>query len=616
MAKKPPRSAPSIPRLHYNGYYKNEGLDLLPSRNICKWSWRIILCAFLTVLFALFGSSAYAEVIRQFDIDVTLNPNCSLDVIETIKMDFESSRRHGIFRIIPIGYSRYGGNYTLDFHLLNITDENNRSLNYRNDPMLGSDVNIKIGDPNKRITGEHTYRIHYLVRRAVNFFNGAPEVYWNATGNDWPFGIEKADVRFYPPTGVSINNIKTASYVGPIGSTTPGEISKSDSYIEFKANNLKAGSGLTIVAGLPVGCVSKTPLWQEIVWFLFDWWGLLVIPLITCAWILPILLPRVTNPDGNQAIAPEWSPPKDLSPAEAGTLVDESCDMRDIVSTLVDLAARGYLQIKEIKAQNFLFFSDKDYEFIRTSSSRANDILSPHEQKFLQALFGFGTSKSSVKLSDLRDNFYTHIPDIRQAIYQSLTDKKLFVENPETVRASYSGWAIVIWAVGVLLMYFTRMLNIMPIMGGVFISGLIVFIAAQYMPARTRAGWKERAECLGFQRFVRLAEKDRIAVLAKEDPTIFGRLLPYAMVLGAADQWAEAFHGLLTEPPSWYVPYGYGTASYNFSSRNFVNDLGHGMNTMGHTFASMPASSAGSGGSGFSGGFSGGGFGGGGGGSW
>ena len=91
------------------------------------------------------------------------------------------------------------------------------------------------------------------------------------------------------------------------------------------------------------------------------------------------------------------------------------------------------------------------------------------------------------------------------------------------------------------------------------------------------------------------------------------------MVLGAADQWAEAFHSLLTEPPSWYIPYGYGSSGYTFSSRNFVHDLGNGMNTMSQTFASTPApppSSAGSGGSGFSGGFSGGGFGGGGGGSW
>jgi uncharacterized membrane protein len=120
---------------------------------------------------------------------------------------------------------------------------------------------------------------------------------------------------------------------------------------------------------------------------------------------------------------------------------------------------------------------------------------------------------------------------------------------------------------------------------------------------------------MGFARFVQLAEKERIRVLAKDDPTIFGRLLPYAMVLGVADEWADRFADLLTEPPDWYVPYGYGPG-YAFSPHHFVRDLGSGMNTMGSTFSSQPQSSGGSGGSGFSGGGSGGGFGGGGGGSW
>ena len=39
-------------------------------------------------------------------------------------------------------------------------------------------------------------------------------------------------------------------------------------------------------------------------------------------------------------------------------------------------------------------------------------------------------------------------------------------------------------------------------------------------------------------------------MMAKDDPTLFQRLLPYAVVLGVADEWAERFEGLLTEPPT------------------------------------------------------------------
>ena len=38
-----------------------------------------------------------------------------------------------------------------------------------------------------------------------------------------------------------------------------------------------------------------------------------------------------------------------MTPAELGTLIDGKPDMRDITSTIVDLAVRGYLHITETK---------------------------------------------------------------------------------------------------------------------------------------------------------------------------------------------------------------------------------------------------------------------------
>ncbi len=561
---------------------KNSTLAL-PKDPITRRLQQSTVRIFTATFFVILSSTTIvsAEVIRQFNADIKLNSDCSLDVTEVIKMDFENSKRHGIFRIIPVVYSRYGGNYTLDLQLLSVSDEHNQALSYQARRM-GSDFHIKIGEPDILITGRRIYCLHYTVRRAVNFFDSKPEVYWNATGNDWPFGIEEANVRFYPPTDIGTNEIRANCFIGQTGSTTQGQFSNRDKYILFQATNIEPGSGLTIVTQLPPNAVNKPALWQEIIWFLKDWWGLIVFPLGTGAYLIPVLLQRTRDPLGSSAIAVEWNPPKDLSPAEVGTLIDESCDMQDIISTLVDLAARGFLQIKELKSATFLFFSNTDYEFTRMNSFKDGDILLPHEQKFLNALFAH--NEASVKLSDLKEKFYVNLPYIRQAIYQSLTDKKLFFENPETVRMRWTLAAIGVGTAGILYAACLSLPNHTSIGIGLVISAAIVLIAAKFMPARTATGWKERAQCLGFQRFVRLAEKDRIAVLAKEDPTIFGRLLPFAMVLGAADQWAEAFHGLLSQPPSWYIPYGYGTADYTFSSRNFVHDLGNGMNTMAQLF--------------------------------
>jgi uncharacterized membrane protein len=95
-------------------------------------------------------------------------------------------------------------------------------------------------------------------------------------------------------------------------------------------------------------------------------------------------------------------------------------------------------------------------------------------------------------------------------------------------------------------------------------------------------------------------------------PERFERVLPYALVLGAADAWAEAFDGLYREPPRWYVSRSPGP----FRTRSFVDGLGQSLGTIGSAMASAPRGS-GSGRSGLGGGgFSGGGFGGGGARSW
>jgi uncharacterized membrane protein len=84
-------------------------------------------------------------------------------------------------------------------------------------------------------------------------------------------------------------------------------------------------------------------------------------------------------------------------------------------------------------------------------------------------------------------------------------------------------------------------------------------------------------------------------------------------------QWAQAFAGIVTSPPAWYVgPAGYYAAGFN--PIFFTNSMGSMTSNMQQVFVSAPRAS--SGGSGFGGGFgggggfSGGGFGGGGGGAF
>ena len=107
--------------------------------------------------------------------------------------------------------------------------------------------------------------------------------------------------------------------------------------------------------------------------------------------------------------------------------------------------------------------------------------------------------------------------------------------------------------------------------------------------------------------------------LKKMPPTTFEKFLPYAMALGVEHHWAQAFVGIVKDPPSWYVTPGGYYAGMMFNPMFFSSSMHSMASDMHQVFVSAPrASSTGSGfgGAGFGGGgggFSGGGFGGGGG---
>lgn len=200
---------------------------------------------------ALLAAPAQAEVIRSFHADVRLLKDASLDVTETIVMDFEGAQKHGIYRIIPIRYKRPNGYHTLDFKVLSVTNQKAQPWK-RTILKQGNDINIKIGDPQRVISGVHTYRIRYVVRRAVTFSGDKAEVNWNVTGNEWPFKILRATVRFYPPPKIPISKITALCYViNPTGSKRIVSVGSSNIFISYTYRPLALGEGLTFVARLP-----------------------------------------------------------------------------------------------------------------------------------------------------------------------------------------------------------------------------------------------------------------------------------------------------------------------------------------------------------------------------
>lgn len=557
-----------------------------------------LLCAcFVAVLFAL---SVRSEEIKNFESAIRIQSDGTILVTEDIEYDFEYAQRHGIYRDIPYKYDYGYKRYSIKIDVNDITDFSGNPYKYSVSRSSGR-LNIKIGDPDKTVTGVHGYRLHYTVQGAIAFFDDHDELYWNVTGNEWRVPIDKAGAKVQFDRDIE-NGVNAACYTGVSGSRAKNcEYKMSPQVIEFTTTEaLRAGQGLTIVAGLPKGLIEEPSSSTKLLWLLSDNWYF-CLPFLTLFVFTYVWHTRGRDPEGKGVIAVRYQPPEDLTPAEAGTLADERADILDITSTIIDLAVRGYLKIEEHKITSFYFFTNRDYKLIKIKEPAAGELKS-HEEKVFSGLF---KGKDNVMISDLRNKFYKELPPIKKALYREMIDEKYFPTNPEKVKGIYK-WIGIVIIIAAFFLFSNILLKL-----SIGLSGLIILIFSRFMPRKTKRGTLVSEELLGFREFIERAEKERIERLAKDDPTLFDRVLPFALVFGLEDRWAEAFRDMYKDPPSWYSSPYYGDT---FSPDIFVSDIGRSLSVMNSSLSSTPKKSGGSGFGG--GGSSGGGFGGGGGGSW
>lgn len=563
----------------------------------------VLLIPVLCVL--LYPHGALSEHIESFDVDIFVNKNGLLRVEERIAYDFEQAQRHGIVREIPYRYKVGINNYNLRIRVIGAADirgEKHRLKVSRE----GGRLSLRIGDPKKWVSGVQKYVIGYSVNRAIVSYDDHDELYWNVTGTDWLIPILSSGARVYFDGDIPHDTV-AACYTGYYGSRgSQCSIVVSESSLEFRTQRaLKAGEGLTIVVRFPKGVINRPSVFKEVLWFIEDnlHWGL---PLLTLVLMGYVWYTRGRDIGKSGVLQVRYEPPRNMTPAEAGTLIDERADIDDITSTVIDLAVRGWLRIEEVETTKFHFFTDRDYKLIRLDSAGAEK-LKEHERKIMSGIFY--VSGDEVMVSDLKNKFFVHLPEIKKSIYRELVKEGYFPANPERVRAMYN------WTGFAILLAGAFFLTSIGAKIAVAISGLMVVLFARFMPRKTLAGVKALEEALGFREFIERVEVDRLKRLAADDPTLFERALPFALVFGLEDRWANAFKEMYTKPPSWYSSPSFQSS---FNPGLFVSNIGRSLSVMSRTFESRPKGSGGySGRSGFGGGgFSGGGFGGGGGSSW
>lgn len=557
--------------------------------------------------------SLYAKSwrITDFHDTIAISQDGTAVINERLNIQFEGEW-HGIHRTIPIEYpGPHGTNYKLFLAVRGVTDGNGNKLKYESHISDGfRDLKIYIPEA---VDATRIVQIDYAVKNAIRYFESYDEFYWNVTGNDWPVPIDHASAFVRFPENAS-SSLRAQAFTGAYGSAgheATAEVNGADVSFETTAP-LPMRGGLTIDVYIPKGILEQPGALTRFFWFLGGN-PIIFLPLITLGIMSLVWWRWGRDPDPGLSVAPMYEPPKNISPAEAGTLIDDTIDPRDITSTLIDLAVRGYLKIEETD-EKILLFHRRDYVFHLLKPREEWKKLAPHERVMLENIYAGGGTET--RLSSLKNHFYTAIPLIRTDIMSSLRSKGMYLLDPESANG-YSIGAIVVILIPFALAQFTGYTNFFSSMGSlivaVLISATIWWLFARRMTAKTIQGGRTLVAILGFQEFMNRVEADR---LRRMPPDTFEKFLPYAMALGVEHTWAKKFEGIIQNPPQWYVsptPYAVG----GFNPLFFASSMHAMSSNMHEVFVSAPrASSTGSGwsgGGGGGGGFSGGGFGGGGG---
>lgn len=518
------------------------------------------------------------EKINTFDVNITAHEDGSMTVKESIEYDFGQENRHGIFRTIPL-VSKVGDLYRVievDFQTVKRDgDQENYQVVERS-----KETEVKIGDPDKTITGPHNYIIIYKVKNGIGSnYADHDEIYWNITGNNWQIPIEK--VSYQIQTDFGIAPLESVCYTGPVSSKLKDCAVKENLITSTTA--IDAYQGMTAVTKFPVNTFPKSVLQKSEPVFDPDFLMLLKIYIPVVLGLNLLVAPylvfwylrkRSKQRFGKPAV--NFDIPKNISPAEAGIIDNAKLEKNDVVASIFNLAIKKYLKIEEVKEKRSLMPDKTDYKLVKIKN---NEGLDEFEKTLMQKLF---ESSESVKLEDLKTDFYLTFSKLEKEAFESLVVKKLYTKNPKTQ------------------MTLLLVLGIITLVLGNIILGPVLIFLSRKLNGRTPEGDKVDFAVDGLKIF--LKAMTRYHKFQTKNLIAVEKYIPYAIALGLQDEFMEQLKIINPDyKPTWYS----GGHGFYYTYPAMYSSFGSGVTT------SAPSSS-----SGFSGGSSGGGGGGGGGGSW
>lgn len=546
-------------------------------------------------------SSLKTERITLFESEIVQTHDTKISIVEKIHYNFPS-KRHGMFREIPVSYKVKGGFQRptiLKLDHIKYYPENNSTnveSSYSESSEKGYKV-FKIGDPDKYISGQYVFEISYSLLNATNFFDTHDELYLNVNGTNWQVPIDNIKATVTVPG--NIDSYKC--FTGSRGSTNENCLvsnlsTEGSNKILFEAKNLNSNENMTFAISMPKGSLQDTRDSQRLQFLLANIGILLPIPVI----LFLFYFVKRGNKNKKLAVIPHYRPIEGIYPLISSKILHDANVNKAISAEIIQLAVDGYLKIEQV--------GDKKYVLHKTVKSI--DALERPQSVLFNGLFD---GKDSISVDKFADNFYKTFQTLNSSLSDAEKSEGYLDKGRKSLKNTLSIVGICIVVIAVACWGFVFENALFGWFVGFIISGIASFVSSSHVDTRTALANEKYYELLGLKMYINTAEKNRIEF--HNDPKkysgVFEKLLPYAIIFGLEKKWAKEFEGIYTQP-DWYTG-NFDSFDTYMLTRSISNINGSVNKTASKAYSS---SSGGSGGSGFSGGSSGGGFGGGGGGSW
>ncbi|MEE8463326.1 MAG: DUF2207 domain-containing protein, partial [Gammaproteobacteria bacterium] len=437
------------------------------------------------------------------------------------------------------------------------------------------------------------------------FFDDKDELYWNVTGSEWNFPIDKASATVSFEFDLSPDRFSLYGYTGPQGSKGQDYLATIDAADRpsFETTRiLGVYEGLTISVAWRKGFVGEPGNLQKIGWLLTDNLNLLIALaglMAMFSYYIPTWRNFGKDPEPG-VIFTRYEPPNGFSPASLRYVEQMRYDDTSLTAAVLSLAVKGYLRITEY---------DDEHSLLRVDPGDSPPPLATGERELHDALFKDGD------IVILDDKYHELLGGARSAHERSLQRDykgRYFRTNGLlNLPALFIGMTSSLFALNV------AQGPTFLVIVSIVVMALVLVVFAIIMRRPTGLGRRLLDEVSGFREYMEIAEKDEMNLRNPPDktPKLFEKYLPFALALGVEQQWAErftaVFAGLRGPDGTAYHPAWYNGSWDNFDLSSNTANLASGLGSAISSSVTPPGSSSGGGGGGSSGGGGGGGGGGG-----